>query len=271
MCRIAAFPPNFPRRDAIEILRNFENNNTDGTGAAWIEGKNFLVEKYPKALSKVLRKHRFLRHMPHNGWTIAHLRAASVSDVRKVNTHPFVAGPWAVCHNGTFSEHKVVKLALGNKMKFEGETDSEVAAYLINTAGPKKFAEIVDMSGVFLALNINGDLWALKTSGDLELEQLNGERTLMCSRFDWNVYEKPVDAQIGWYHFDREGRYIKHKKLRESFYPYRRVETQCGCGPYGKTGPSSPSTSRNGNVTTYTTTPSTGRDIYDYSDGFYMK
>src|SRR5487761_2509057 len=153
--------------------------------------------------------------MPHNGWTIAHLRAASKGDVRKVNTHPFIAGQWALCHNGTFDEYKIGKLALQDRVKFEGDTDSEVAANLINVAGPKRFAETVDMSGVFLALNIKGDLWAVKTSGDLEMLVLTkGERSLMASKFNSLVYDydKTTEAQIGWYHFDSDGRYIKHKK-----------------------------------------------------------
>lgn len=256
MCRLAAFPPGFPRQDALEILKHFENHNTDGTGAAWINDGKFFVEKYPKALTKVLRKHRFLRHMPHNGWTIAHLRAASHGDVRKVNTHPFVVGPWAVVHNGVLSEHKIVKLALGNRVKFDGETDSEAAAHLIANAGPKKFAEVIDMSGVFLALNIRGDLWAIKTSGDLELEALKGNRTLMASKFDPIVYEKTAEAQVGWYHFDRHGAYLKHKKIRESFFPYRRMAEPCEAS--------------NGNVTTYVPQSCNNQDSYDYSDRWYL-
>lgn len=217
MCRLAAFPPGFARDDAIEILKHFENNNTDGTGAAWIHDREFQVEKYPKSLTKVLRRHRFLHHMPHDGWTIAHLRAASHGDNKAVNTHPFVAGKWAVCHNGVFSEYKVVKLALGNRIKFLGDTDSEAAAHLIATAGPKMFSENVDFSGVFLALNIRGDLWVVKTSGDLELQALKREQVLLASTFDFCKYEKSTEANVGWYHFDRDGRYIKHKKMRDSY------------------------------------------------------
>jgi predicted glutamine amidotransferase len=228
MCRLAAFPPGFPRDDAIEILKNFENNNTDGTGTAYVKDKQFVVEKYPKALSKVLRKRRLLDHMPYNGWTIAHLRAANRGDVKKVNTHPFVAGRWCVCHNGTFDEYKVVKLALGNKVKFDGETDSEAAAHLIMNAGPKGFAETVDMAGVFLALNIRGDLWAIKTSGDLEIQALKNERLLLASRLSYADFPNSTEAQIGWYHFDKEGAYIKHRKVRESGITYHRPSMACG-------------------------------------------
>jgi predicted glutamine amidotransferase len=228
MCRLAAFPPFFPRNDAIDILKNFENNNTDGTGAVWVEGKKFVVEKYPKALTKVLRKHRFLAHMPHNGWTLAHLRAASHGDKSFVNTHPFVAGKFAVCHNGTFDEFKIVKLALGNRVQFDGETDSEAAAHLISVAGPKRFSETVDFSGVFLVLNIRGDLWAIKTSGDLEIQALPKDEVVLCSKFDPKKFPDSEEAQIGWYHLDKEGKYIKHKKVREGTVTYHNPSPECG-------------------------------------------
>ena len=228
MCRLAAFPPNFPRNEAIEILKNFENNNTDGTGAAWIKDGKFVIEKYPRSLSKVLRKHRFLGHMPHVGWTIAHLRAASRGDSSLVNTHPFVAGKWVVCHNGTFDEFKIVKLALGNRIKFDGETDSEAAAHLISGAGPKRFSETIDWAGVFLALNIHGDLWAIKTSGDLEIQALPKNKVVLCSKFDFSEYGNADEAQIGWYHLDKDGRYIKHKKIRDGTITFHRPTPACG-------------------------------------------
>lgn len=222
MCRLAAFPPGFARDQAIEILKNFENNNVDGTGATWVEDGKFVVEKYPKSLTKVLRRHRhFLDHMPHNGWTVAHLRAASHGNISIQNTHPFVANNFVVAHNGVFSEYKIAKLALESKVKFFGETDSEAAAHLIASSGPKKFAETIDFSGVFLALNIHGDLWAIKTSGQLEIIPLKQERTLLASVFDPEKYEKAVEANVGWYHFDKDGKYIKSRKIRDSYAVYR--------------------------------------------------
>ena len=44
MCRLAAFPSSFPREDAIEILKRFENNNTDGTGAGWIDENGVMIQ-----------------------------------------------------------------------------------------------------------------------------------------------------------------------------------------------------------------------------------
>jgi predicted glutamine amidotransferase len=218
MCRLAAFPPNFPRMEAIELLMNFEDQNTDGTGSVYVKDGKFIVNKWAKSLTKVLTKEAFLTHMPYPGWTVAHLRAASHGANLKVNTHPFTMGRWAVVHNGVWSEYNIAKLALSKFVEFEGDTDSEVAAHLINIVGPKKVAEEIDFGGVFLALNIDGSLWSIKTSGDLEMAVLKkGERVLIASEFDDDKYKETYEALNGWYHFDKDGKYMKHKKIRDSF------------------------------------------------------
>ena len=108
-------------------------------------------------------------------------------------------------------------------MKFEGDTDSEVAAHLWNIIGPKKFSEEIDFGGVFMGLHRNGELWVAKTSGDLEIKALRKERVLLASEFDHQKYEECVEALLGWYHFGRDGKYLKHKENKESWhsgYPY---------------------------------------------------
>ena len=44
MCRLAAFPPEFERNEAFQILANFENNNTDGTGSAYVKNGQFVID-----------------------------------------------------------------------------------------------------------------------------------------------------------------------------------------------------------------------------------
>jgi hypothetical protein len=224
MCRIAAFPPGFARNQALEILANFENKNTDGTGSAYVKDGRFVVDKWAKPFSWVVKNKPFLAHMPYDGWTLAHLRAASHGDNAKENTHPFIIGPWAFIHNGIWSEYNLVKLALSRQVKFEGDTDSEVAGHLWNIIGPKKFAENIDFGGVFVGLKANGELWVAKTSGDLEIKALRGERVLLASQFDNRKYDNTVEALHGWYHFDRDGKYVTHKEDKETWssgYPYR--------------------------------------------------
>ena len=223
MCRLAAFPPGFDRLKALEILANFENRNTDGTGSAYIKDGQFVIDKWAKPFSKIVESKPFLAHMPYDGWTIAHLRAASHGDNRKENTHPFVVNDWAFIHNGVWTEHNLVRLALSRQVKFEGETDSEVAAHLWNIIGPKKFAENIDFGGVFMGLRLDGSLWVAKTSGDLEIKALAGERILLASEFDHTKYEHTVEALNGWYYFNNSENYVKHKENKRNWssgYPY---------------------------------------------------
>ena len=223
MCRIAAFPPGFPRVEALEILLSFENRNTDGTGSAFVRDGKFVVEKWAKPFSQVVERKPFLAHMPYDGWTIAHLRAASHGENLKENTHPFIAGNWAFIHNGIWTEHNLVRLALSKQIKMHGSTDSEVAANFWNIIGPKKFSEAIEFAGVFMGLHSNGDLWVVKTSGDLKVKALKKDRVLLASEFDREKYEETVEALHGWYHFDANGKYVSHKECKRSWhigYPY---------------------------------------------------
>jgi len=236
MCRIAAFPPNFPRLEALEILANFENKNTDGTGSVYLRDGKFIVDKWAKPFSSIIKNKPFLSHMPHNGWTIVHLRAASHGDNRKENTHPFIIGPWAFIHNGIWSEHNLVRLALSKQVKMEGETDSEVAGHFWNIIGPKKFSETVDFGGVFMGLHANGNLWVVKTSGDLEIKALKHNKVVLASEFDRQKYEQTIDALHGWYQFNKDGEYLKHKENKTSWgsgYPYRGSAAYTGDGGFG--------------------------------------
>lgn len=216
MCRLAAFPPKFPRQEALDILTNFENGNIDGTGSVFVENGSFVVNKWPKPLKTVIKHHSFLDHMPYDGWTVAHLRSASHGGNSLHNTHPFVVGPWAIVHNGMWDDYKIVKLAMGDRIKTIGETDSEVAAHLWNQSGPKKFAKTLESGGVFMGLNLNGELWVVKTTGDLEIKAIE-DRLLLASDLDYKKYDNCVKAFSGWYRFDSNGKYIKHKIIDRGF------------------------------------------------------
>ena len=133
MCRLAAFPPMFPRDKALEVLHRIEGSNTDGIGSAYVKNGEFVVDKYPVGITQLETKYNeFLSHMPYDGWTIAHMRAASHGEVCDRNTHPFITQnkEWCICHNGVWSDYKITKMVLKSvcKIDFNGETDSEVAA-----------------------------------------------------------------------------------------------------------------------------------------------
>lgn len=210
MCRLAAFPPNFPKEKAWLILANFLDNNTDGTGSVYVKDGQFVVNKWATNLKKVWkRKLPLLDHMPYNGWTIAHLRAASHGRNSKQNTHPFIKGSWAIVHNGIWSEYNIVKTALAKHVQFEGETDTEVAAQLFAQIGPKKFFGALDRySGVYLALNTNGHLWAVNTGGDLVM---NKENDVILLASDLEQSYNGIEFNRGWIHLGPDGKSIKYK------------------------------------------------------------
>jgi hypothetical protein len=226
-----------------------------------VENGKFVVDKWAKPLGWVLNNRpKFLSHMPYSkGWTIVHLRAASHGNNSQENTHPFIIGPWAFIHNGIWTEHNMVRLALSKMVQMKGETDSEVAGNFWNIIGPKKFAEVVEYSGVFMGLHKNGNLWVAKTSGDLEIKALPHKQILLASELNPVSYEGKVDGLNGWYHFSPEGKHIKNKENVSRWatsYPYRG-------GMCGATATSHPHAS----ISDHTDYPGYGQHIScDYRD-----
>jgi len=213
MCRLLVCPKNFSQEEAIDILLEMEGKNTDGTGFCYIKNNQFVVEKYPYSLSRVLRKNKnFLLHMPYNGPTVIHLRSSTHGANNINNTHPFIINNRiSVIHNGVFHDSEILRLALSKFVKFDGETDSEIGAWLIDLIGPEKFSKEIDMAGVFIVLHINGELSVIKTSGQLELNYLPNKSVLISSELEYEKYPRATQALNGYYLFNKNGEYIKHK------------------------------------------------------------
>lgn len=220
MCRIAAFPPHFPQDRALEIMLEMEGTNIDGVGSAYIGGDGkFVLRKWPISLTRLMEKgEKFLENMAgdgHNGWTIVHMRLKSLGDVAPRNTHPWIIdNKWAFCHNGTWHEHRPVRLALGKVVKFEGETDSEVAGHLFNTGGPRAFCDVVDTSGVMLGLRKDGALYVVNTGArTLKFCEINKEKQmLVSSELEYKDWPKADSVQLGWYYFNKDGKLIESGK-----------------------------------------------------------
>ena len=212
--------------------------NKDGVGSAYVgdDGK-FTCFRYPGSLRSLLEDEtqsaKFLAHMPHNGWTIAHMRMGTHGENTYNNTHPFVAGEWCVVHNGVWGDYTGAKLALSKSVRFTGETDSEVAAHVINIIGPKKFA--LDASGgVYLSLNRDGTLWVSKTSGTLDRLEYNNI-TLLASDLPNNIKQvRPVPN--GWYRYQANGKLASKKEVEEFRYSYGRATNWGGREPIGQDG-----------------------------------
>lgn len=213
MCRLAAFPPGFERHHAVRLLERFAKGNGDGTGSVYVKDGKFVVNKWAQPLSRVVNR-TLLSHMPYDGWTVVHLRAASHGGNAMENTHPFIKNKWAVAHNGIWSEYELVKAALKKYVTFEGETDSEVAAHLIATLGPKRFGNLVDFGGVFMNLHLNGELWVVKTSGELEMRYTKYGYLLASTLPE---HFQALDVPEGWMRFDTAGELMEEREYRHSF------------------------------------------------------
>jgi predicted glutamine amidotransferase len=237
MCRIAAFPPKFPKEYALKYIARFAKGNGDGTGSVYLKDGEFVVNKWPISLAKVVyREYPLLDHMPHNGWTVVHLRAASHGENTMENTHPFIkekfsvpprANPtrYAVIHNGIWSDYSLAKAAMSPYVDFEGETDSEVAAQLLANVGPKNFGKLVDWGGVFMALQNNGELWVIKTSGDLQMRKTNYGIVIAS---ELPEYLDPEEQPEGYIRFSKTGKLLEQHRFRIT---YKSIEPVSSPGP----------------------------------------
>jgi hypothetical protein len=210
MCRMAAFPPGTSAKAALGVLAEFFGEN-DGTGVAYVKDGTFVVHKYALALDAVVaRKLPLLGHMPHNGWTIAHLRTASVGKVQRDNSHPFIKGDWAVCHNGTFTGDDLLRVVY-KKMgfKFSGTTDSEVLAQTVSHLGFPAFARSVD-DGAFFGLHRNGDLY-VKVAQGADMEMSRTKHGLVLGSEIPTKYPKRKTILEGWMRLTKSSRKIAGK------------------------------------------------------------
>ena len=189
-----------------------EGHNTDGTGSAYIKDNEFILEKYPFALTDILKEGiPFLSHMPCNSHTIVHLRSSTHGKNTYANTHPFLTKNYCVIHNGVWNEHSLARAFLEKFIKIDGETDSQVAAETIEFIGPKKFFEVVDYGGVFLVLHKNGELYVIKTSGQLEFNYSKNKKVLISSELSYKDYPKSLIVMNGLYKFSKNGHFISYK------------------------------------------------------------
>lgn len=203
MCRLAAFPPGYSKEGAIAIIDDFSSTNDDGTGYAYVDGDKFMQYRTTKSFKDILKddKKTFLDHMPHKGWTIFHVRQATHGAVAIKNTHPFIRGSSAVVHNGIWSPGDAVRFAL-SETTWEGETDSEVAAYLIDKYGANKFYKAPASSGVYLQLHVSGKMTALKCSGELQSSKA-GESFVFASQLPFKM--KTFSVPEGWIRLNELG------------------------------------------------------------------
>lgn len=238
MCRLLAAPPGTSREETLEILKRMEFRNKDGFGYTFLKNGEFVTYKWALSFTELVKRgYPLLNHMPGDSWTIVHQRAASCGGIAKENSHPFVVGNrWSICHNGSFREHRIISFALSNHMDLKGQTDSEVAANLINCTSPREFAmneEIVG-AGVYLCLNRNGSLEVVKNSGDLCFHERKDGSVLLSSELSYINY-KQSEALRGWYKFNPDGKFAKFVKREWNSRSYKGEAWLYGGGNFKTT------------------------------------
>ena len=173
MCRLAAFPKGTPKDYAIEVFRNFESCNKDGVGVAYQKAGAFVINKAATSFSEAMAKGDvgLFDHMPYNdSWTIGHVRLKTHGDKAYENTHPFNVGRYAFVHNGMWSDYEKFRELLKDAVKYQGQTDSEIAGHILSMVGPTRFEKIVTMGGVYMGLHKSGEVHIVKTySGELHM------------------------------------------------------------------------------------------------------
>lgn len=224
MCRLAAFPPGTTAEEAHEIVTAFVGGNDDGVGSAFVKDGEFVVKKYPYSYHEAIaKKNDLFDHMPYQGWTIAHVRLATHGGNEYKNTHPIIKGNLVGVHNGVFGAANLIRAAMNGSVKWQGDTDTEVALYILNKLGPEGFRKEMPYSaGVYLALGRDGALTAIKCSGDLRIWRTQDDRFILASSFKYDSKywkdEKGVDDGI--LKLDKEGHALNFKFEKKEKYDY---------------------------------------------------
>ncbi len=226
MCRLAALPPGSTPSQAYDLLKSLEQNNKDGVGVGYFKDGVPVAKKYPVSVTEALKgKLDLFSHMPHDGWTIIHTRLGTHGDQLERNTHPFIIGDYIFCHNGVWSDSALARVVL-DEVKWQGETDSEVAGYLMNKWGPEKFADRIKSGGVFMGIHSSGELHIVKNYGDLEIvaydkgdssEHPEGRVVLASEFLSSDIKSEARHCELGVWKFLADGKVKKMCGTREKW------------------------------------------------------
>jgi glutamine phosphoribosylpyrophosphate amidotransferase len=156
----------FDGSGAVELTKRLmiaqKHLGSSSSGVAYLKGDRIVVEKDTVPQDK-------LQTSGESWIAIGHGRLPSVGAITKGNAHPFLAcnKEFALVHNGTFLEHKLLRILLNGKHRWEGETDSEVLCHTIEEFAPrvgyKKVLQAINKERILL-LTKDGEIWG---KGDL--------------------------------------------------------------------------------------------------------
>ena len=131
MCRMLAISsePADPvlSRELISSLFRMAGEHPHGWGLVHYEDDGPVMVKMPVRADGSLEA-RKAAEGARSTIVMGHIRNASIGGQTLENTHPFVDGHWAFCHNGTVDVHSILRQRLGpeRRRRLRGETDSEV-------------------------------------------------------------------------------------------------------------------------------------------------
>ncbi|MCZ7564150.1 MAG: class II glutamine amidotransferase [Burkholderiales bacterium] len=142
MCRLYGFRSSYPRKVECELIRaensllaqsrkdSLGNSHPDGWGLATHDGVAPRVVREAEAAGDS-EAFRWASAQVHSRNVLAHVRRATIGDLRVENTHPFSDGRWAFAHNGTLAafpalrERMLAEIPERQRGAILGHTDSE--------------------------------------------------------------------------------------------------------------------------------------------------
>ena len=237
MCGISAVVLYNHRKDASEYIKQLltlqEYRGSSSSGVAFVsQGKVKVLKSLdrPSVFAKKLKIKSFA--------FIGHGRAPSVGSVKIENAQPFLSckgfGPrFALAHNGTISNHHILKIALQYKHEFQGETDSETVMHfveehlglvkqIVKSFGYSRFLLLFPdkLIGTGDNLYISRDRNGIYVAQDINVfqEMFNGERRTIYMPSDGSYFE---------FHFYSQKLYLENyskKRLRLTSRPVEKIK-----------------------------------------------
>ncbi len=115
----------------VDGLKRLEYRGYDSAGVATLEPTGLARRR---AVGKLKNLDALLQLSPLGGHAgIGHTRWATHGKPSEANAHPHAAGPVAVVHNGIIENFRDLRAELSAEgINFEGETDTELVAHLVN-------------------------------------------------------------------------------------------------------------------------------------------
>lgn len=162
MCRLYGFRSSYPRKIECELIRaensllaqsrkdSHGKSHSDGWGLATHDGEAPSVVRQAEAAGDS-DAFRWASAQVHSRNVLAHVRRATIGDLRTENTHPFAHGRWVFAHNGTLAAFPVLRERMlrettaDQRRAILGHTDSEhIFHFLLARAAGRPDGTLVD-------------------------------------------------------------------------------------------------------------------------------